>query len=63
MVGLEKLAAGFQAATKGMDEDDLLLLGAAAETVLLEKDAEEADLTENEVLLLSAAVVDSLLGR
>lgn len=62
MVGLEKLAAGFQAATKGMDEDELILLGAAAETVLLEKEAGEA-LTEDEVLLISAAIVDNLLGR
>jgi len=62
VVGLEKLAAGFQAATKGMDEDELILLGAAAETVLLEKEAGEA-LTEDEVLLISAAIVDNLLGR
>jgi len=62
VVGLEKLAAGFQAATKGMDEDELILLGAAAEAVLLEKEAGEA-LTEDEVLLISAAIVDNLLGR
>jgi len=64
MVGLEKLAAGFQAATKGMDEEDLILMGAAAETVLLDKEAADAEsLTEDEILLISAAVVDNLLGR
>lgn len=63
--GLEKLAAHFQAATKGMDEGDLILMGAAAETVLLQKEAGAAveNLTEDEIILLSAAITDDLLGR
>ena len=65
VTGLEKLAAEFQAATTGMDEDDLFLMGAAAETVLLEKEGKAGgeSLTEDEILLISAAVVDNLLGR
>lgn len=65
MVGLEKLAADFQVATKGMDEDELILMGAAAETVLLEKKAgaDVEALNEDEILLISAAIVDNLLGR
>jgi hypothetical protein len=64
MTGLEKLADGFRAVTEGMDEQEIILMGAATETVLLEKRAEDAEaLTQDEILLISAAVVDNLLGR
>lgn len=64
MKGLEKLATEFQNVTQGMDEDDLVLMGAAVETVLLEKEAADAsDVTDDEILLISAAVVDTILGR
>jgi len=65
MVGLRKLAADFKVATEGMDEQDFILMSAAVETVLLEKEAGVSveNLTSDEILLLSAAVVDNLLGR
>lgn len=58
----EKLAESFEVGSAFMDDDERLLLSAAIETVLLEKQAGRLpELDEDSVVLVSAAVADQLL--
>lgn len=58
----EKLAESFEVGSAFMDDDERLLLSAAIETVLLEKQAGRLpELDEASVVLVSAAVADQLL--
>ena len=58
----EKLAEKFGIGVKGMDEDERQILASAIETVILEKQAGNIeDLSEEQVVLLGAAVADEVL--
>lgn len=59
---MTKLAACFEVASRLLDQDEKLLLASAIETVGLEKQAGHVgDLSEEEIVLLAAAVADELL--
>jgi hypothetical protein len=59
----EKLADTFRVGSRFMNDDERLVLSAAIETVLLEKQAGHlpSDLDENEIVLVGAAIADELL--
>lgn len=59
---LEKLAERFKVASKFLDQDESILLAAAVETVMLEKQAGRlGKLSEDDVVLLGAALADELM--
>ncbi len=59
---LNKVAEEFMGGSLFLDEDERLVLAAATETVLLEKQAGRlGDLDEIQIVLLGAAVADELL--
>lgn len=59
---LDKLAASFKVGSRFMDDGEQTVFAAAVEHVLLEKQAGKLDeLSEDQILLLSAAIADELL--
>lgn len=59
---LDKVAEAFKAGSRFLDDDERMILAAATETVLLEKQAGRlGELSEDQIVLLSAAVADNLL--
>ena len=59
---LNKVAEKFMEGSQFLDEEERVVLGAAMETVLLEKQAGRlGDPVENQIVLLGAAVADELL--
>ena len=59
---LNKVAEKFMEGSQFLDEEERVVLGAAMETVLLEKQAGRlGDPDENQIVLLGAAVADELL--
>lgn len=59
---MEKLAESFEVASRFLNQDEKLLLASAVETVALEKQAGRlGDLSEEDVVLMGAALADELL--
>lgn len=66
-IDLKKLASTAQTASRFMGEDEKILLGAAIETVVLEKQAgrlEDIGIVDEEgIVLLGASVVDEIVSK
>lgn len=59
---IEKLAESFVVGSRLLSQDERLILASAVEIVALEKDAGRfQSLTEEEAILVAAAVADTLL--
>lgn len=67
MVDFDKLAEVFEAGARFMDEDEILLLASAVETVVLEKNAgnleELGEMSEVEIIEFGARVADEVIKR
>jgi hypothetical protein len=61
-VDAKKLADSFEVAGKFLNQDERLLLASAVETVALEKQAGRlGDMSEEDIVLMGAALADVLL--
>lgn len=61
-VDTKKLAESFEVAGRFLNEDERLILASAVETVALEKQAGRlGDMSEEDIVLLGAALADVLL--